>query len=830
MIDHRSSFALALALAVLGLTAARADMYTVAEGETTTLTSITNTSRFTKSGAGTLVLTGTNSLTTLTSSGGTLNFHGGLTTISGSGASGAYGSAAFVNNGDNLVVDGGATVQITGGQYGNSNNGVLLVTNGTFDATGLSDDFMNGFYGTFPSSRIVINNGGVVSAGIVRVAGAEAGTAAKKEYFSIDLNAGGTLNVKQFWEDNGDRYGRINFNGGEIHPTSTANLFNNGDSNKTWTESLVTPTVLEGGCYIRLSGNNFIHPAFMSGVGEGETDGGLHVSGTSVLYWRAKGSTYNGGTWLEGSGIFALNGSVGDTCLGALPEKPETNIWVTSNHTLFSEGGTMSVHSNRTIFVKGNKTFPTGTQGRLVIGGEIKAEPSQGCDYSTNNEFYVRSDWNGTVVIGPGEGRTNDVGRMRVYGCLEVTNGVTRITGGNKMGDHNIKETLYVMGNSSAYNNYKGHLLVTGGELYMPQSYYVQFSKHGHLEVRGGKVNMPNANWLVGLVGCGKISVSNSGEVVTGTLRLGQGASFPTEFYLGKGGTLRSWQLTLEFNNNQDVSFNFDGGYFQSGVSSDGGSSLFNSPSHAKWDGVKFYVREGGAVLDSSAGKHVWWARPLISGAEQDGGLTCVLGHNKDVVLCTKAQCTYNGPTRTVFTSGTNIGALQCRVANALPATTTLQIGPHTQVGFNSAWSGSANNLDQTVARVEGVGIVVYCSKLVVTNGISAAFDGVYGTLTFDAPCSLAGDYVIAGDMEGCGCVKFRQNQDISNLTLKFADVEALDAHANSSFYKILDAPNGYTGKFQFAADWPSAWSVKYTADGKSAYVYRVNGTKLIVR
>ena len=386
-----------LGVMVIGALAVRGDTYTVAEGETQTLDSVTNTTRFTKSGKGTLVVTGTNSLTSLTSSGGTLNFHGGETTISGAGSSGAYGDAAFVNNGQELIVDGGATVKITGGAYAHSNNGILLVTNGTFDATGLGNDLMNGFTGTFPSSRIVINDGGVVKAGQLRVVGAEAGTAANKEYFSIDLNAGGALYVKHFWEDNGSRYGRINFNGGVLHPTS-ATVFYQGDSNKTWTESLVTPTVLEGGCHIELSANATVYPAFMSGVGEGETDGGLHVCGSSVLYWRAKNSTYNGGTWLEGSGIFALNGTYGDSSLGALPATPATNIWIMSGHTLFSEGGTMSIHSNRMIFVQSGKTFYTGSQGRLVIGGEIKTEPSPGLDYTTNNLFQVRGDWAGTVA------------------------------------------------------------------------------------------------------------------------------------------------------------------------------------------------------------------------------------------------------------------------------------------------------------------------------------------------------------------------------------------------------------------------------------------------
>ena len=819
-----------VAAAASAILPARGDTYTVAEGETQTLDSVTNTTRFTKSGKGTLVVTGTNSLFALTSSGGTLNFHGGETTISGSGLTDAYGNAAFVNNGDAFIVDGGATVKITGGSYANSNNGILLVTNGTFDATGLGNDLMNGFYGSFPSSRIVINDGGVVKAGQLRVAGAEAATAAKKEYFSIDLNAGGALYVKHFWEDNGSRYGRINFNGGVLHPTS-ATVFYQGDSNKTWTDSLVTPTVLEGGCHIELSANATVAPAFMSGVGEGETDGGLHVGGSSVLYWRAKNSTYSGGTWLEGSGIFALNGAYGDSCLGALPVTPATNIWIMSGHTLFSESGTMSIHSNRMVFVKSGKTFNVGSQGRLVIGGEIKTEPSPGLDYTTNNLFQVRSDWAGTVVIGPGEGITNSLGRVYVGAGLEVTNGVFHLAaGGQKMGGHSLVEILNVTGNGSSFSNTKGHLKLTAGELYSTQNNYSEVSNYGHVEVVGGRINTPNSHWLMGLTGPSKLSVSNGGEFVVGEFRLGQTKACKNEMNLGKGGVIRPKKLLLEYGNDQDVTFNFDGGRFQSNVADDAYSTLFYASTHAKWDGVNFYVREGGAVLDSSFGKHVWWARPLVSGAEHDGGLTCVMGKNKDVVLCDKAApCSYNGPTRTVFTTGANFGTLQCRVADVLPGTTTLQIGPHTQIGFNSSWS-SGHDLDQTVARVEGVGNVVYCTKLVVTNGIAAVFDGEYGTLTFGNACSLAGDYTIVGNTNGCGCVKFNQKQDVSSLSLAFADVEKMDSHARSSHYKIVDAPNGITGTFGLAADWPRGWAVKYASDRKSVYVYHQNGTQIIVR
>ena len=76
--------AFAAALAVLFAKSLSADTHNDNAGDAATLSDITETSRFTKTGGGTLVLTGTNSLATVTVSAGSMNIHGGTTTISGS--------------------------------------------------------------------------------------------------------------------------------------------------------------------------------------------------------------------------------------------------------------------------------------------------------------------------------------------------------------------------------------------------------------------------------------------------------------------------------------------------------------------------------------------------------------------------------------------------------------------------------------------------------------------------------------------------------------------------------------------------------------------------
>ena len=159
------------------------------------------------------------------------------------------------------------------------------------------------------------------------------------------------------------------------------------------------------------------------------------------------------------------------------------------------------------------------------------------------------------------------------------------------------------------------------------------------------------------------------------------------------------------------------------------------------------------------------------------------------------------------------------------PVGTTIVLTNGTTVAFSN-YDSQHSHTTQTVARVEGHGLIRYSSMLIVTDGVAPSVGG----LTFDYACSLGGDFEIRGNAEACGHLKVAGGQDISNLTLKMVDAAALDPHARANFYKILDAPDGFTGTFRKSADWPLAWDVKYAADGKSTYVYHVNGTQIIVR
>ena len=76
--------------------------------------------------------------------------------------------------------------------------------------------------------------------------------------------------------------------------------------------------------------------------------------------------------------------------------------------------------------------------------------------------------------------------------------------------------------------------------------------------------------------------------------------------------------------------------------------------------------------------------------------------------------------------------------------------------------------------------------------------------------------------------MKFRKSgQSISGLTLNVADISAFDKDAARGTYKILDAPNGYTGTFA-VGNVADPWCVKYTST--AAYIAYKKGTMLIIQ
>jgi len=262
--------------------------------------------------------------------------------------------------------------------------------------------------------------------------------------------------------------------------------------------------------------------------------------------------------------------------------------------------------------------------------------------------------------------------------------------------------------------------------------------------------------------------------------------------------------------------FAFNGGSLQATRE----NRAFYAGAAANWANVAFTVGENGAGFDLSNGVNLWWGKPLQSGAETDGGLF-KKGSGILVLLSTNA---YNGPT--VIESG----RIQARVDNALPAGSVLRLGGGAGTRFTASTYDSEDprrETVQTIGRVEGSGELDDMSVSSVTGAIAPSAGG---TIEFQTTCALSGDYEVSADANGCSCLKVAAGQDVSGLTLTLADAAVLDKDADTGTYKILDAPSGFTGVFAKAADWPDTWGVKYAADGKSASLRYLRGTKIVFK
>ena len=584
---------------------------------------------------------------------------------------------------------------------------------------------------------------------------------------------------------------------------------------------------------------------------------GLHFDVRGHTFLR-RANTHTGGTYVKNSKsgdsmrAFAINGASkaadnptgNDLALGPVPDTVQTNLTIKGgNVALFVDSSfTNTIHRNRTIFIEDNQTFFVSPSGRIDIMGSINGANAGSTDYPTATRLhaYGSGSWHGLTVLHG----TNYFGKLQVSGRLEIADGqTTLITSGHGT---ETAAALYVVGNNSAYDAQRGYLLVSGGQLVNHQnSYRFQTSGYGHLDIAGGYVGMAfnttkaeYGEFLNGLSSPGKVTIRDGGMLSCSRFRLTQAnAGNGGELFLEEGGTLcvRMFGVDFKIASNKGI-VHFNGGALQS-QQGNAGTNVVENATHENWAGKVFQIEEGGAIFDTSNGQNIWFGRPLVSGVaadETDGGLTCKLGSGRAVVFDQIANHSYTGTTRLeAIGADTGDRTLQCRVANALPATTTLQIGPGCNAAFNEyrGAAGSAEreagDLAQTVARVEGTGRLFHASLLSVTDAIAPVFDGIYGTLSFRKACSLAPNLEITGDANGCGCVKFESaGQSIAGLSLK-ADTTGLSKEKGAKFYKIVDAPNGYTGTFA-STNLPENWRVVY--ESNAVYLAPIKAFVMVVR
>ena len=605
---------------------------------------ITNTTRTVKTGSGTLTLSGDNSLVGLQVSAGTLKINGGTTTITGGGGTGAS-TGTFAQEGGITIVEGGATVNVIGSGYSVNVGGDLMVTNGVFDMTGGSGtgrEFLNAFYVSSPS-RLIVQDNGVFKAGSLRVSQTE--TASLADAIGVVLNPGGKIYVDKFWVDGSTRVGFVRLNGGRLYATA---IYDSPALSYSISSANVKSYVDAGGFYLVNDAGTFIlNSAFLSGTGENEPDGGMHFICSKTVRLSASGSTFKGGTWLEGD-MTLQNFSGSDSAFGAEPSSPTNNIFIKGNVTIFGGNGSdnYTLHRNRNIAIDAGKTVTIGANSSgtgFRIGGEMNVPDGETC---TTNTIVKFDGWGGLVVLDTGDGRTNRLDRMQVLKRLEIASGTT-VVRSPYINSPTESGPLFVSGNGSAYADGAGNLKVSGGNLVIEGSdRYVTANRYAQVVVSGGKISALGdyAEYHNGLSSPAKLTVENGGVFEFYRIRLSQ--STQSEINVNTGGVLRTAYFTMY---GADTGYlNLNGGtiavYSSPAVTETDKIFIGGNLSADKWTNVSVRVLAGGARFDT-AGYSRRINKPLVSGVasgETDGGLT-KMGAG---TLTMTAVNTYNGPTR----------------------------------------------------------------------------------------------------------------------------------------------------------------------------------------
>ena len=499
------------------------------------------------------------------------------------------------------------------------NNGTMTVTNATVNAWTQSNNtaaFEN-------ESTVNLESNGVFKVYSFKPDGI------------LNLNRGSVLELEKFVRSQ-NASGRINADGGKIvfrnvSNPSTYNWFENYQGQASgWCIN-----VKEGGLVVSnaVSGAPRGHmPPAKSGAAN---DGGVTYEGAGTIYVNANNHTFNGGVRFNGGLTLAPNS---DAVFGAVPATPNDNIFFLKSATIYGNATDLEINRNRSIVLSPGVRMTGGSATSLRVLGTITG------DLSTS--VQASSGWNGSLVLSPGEGRTNRVGRLQATGRLVVESGTTVVTTNSAASTDPAYSVVGIEGNNSAYSDYKGVFEAKGGELRSEGSGYVPIRKYGQLVVSGGVCDfrVGSQEILNGFGSAGRTIVKNSGELRCYTFRLTQcstgngGGEIPTQLWLGTNGVVKCRSFTVG-GSTLACRVDFDGGVMKG--DGNGNVGNFLGKSNEEWPYVPVYVHEGGAAFDSN-GNDIGVYLPLQSAAASDGGLT----KKGDGTLTVGGANTYNGPTR----------------------------------------------------------------------------------------------------------------------------------------------------------------------------------------
>jgi len=325
--------------------------------------SLTGSANFTKSGVGTLVLTGTNAPTgNLVLNAGRLNVAAGTTNFGGtfSNLANTASTTAIVS------VSSGATFGLTGNNGGNFANAIgasaVLYNSGTFNQSATTVNNAGIYLGNKASSYGYLQNSGTATTTIAGRLWIARGEAAAGSVGVLDIT-GGTVSVNPV--GNFTAVQRLQINGdGNTHATSTSYAGVN----------VVNGTLTVGGNAAQTNintGQNEYTSFNITGTGKftagnSGTDSGIGLSVTNIATNTATLSISNGGT-LEtsyiynnnalGTGIISIdNGTIRSLFNNAtgIIQGTNTKTYIQSGGVTFDTNGFATIAQNPLLAPSGN--------------------------------------------------------------------------------------------------------------------------------------------------------------------------------------------------------------------------------------------------------------------------------------------------------------------------------------------------------------------------------------------------------------------------------------------------------------------------------------------
>lgn len=422
-----------------------------------------------------------------------------------------------------------------------------------------------------------------------------------------------------------------------------------------------------------------------------------------------------------------------------------TQVVSLSNSTWTNNGSTFlaeSLNSTTTMTVSGSSVF--NAKGRFNIG------------LGAGSQAFVTIEGNGQIVQSAGGwisiGNSNSgqgtltVKDNGIFTTTTVDFNVSDI--GTSKGWINISDSATVNIGGIAFigkgSGTAGTVNQSGGTF--TGNEWISIGRYsgstGVVNVSGGTFNQPNATRaiIVGEEGSGTLSISGGGAVTSaGTALLISNTATGTGIVNLDGGTLTAKRITSGGTGAGSATLNFNGGTLVAGTGAN--SSLVNNLDFA-------YVKSGGAVINSNS-QSVAVDQALLADAVSTGGGLTKTGAG---TLTLGAANTYTGPTK--VTAGT----LALGASGSIAASTTIEIAPGATLDTSAAtgWSLAAGQtLTGRGSINSGAGGFTIASGATLAPGSSPGTLDVLNTLTFQTGSTFAAELETAN----------APNSDLVNVT-----------------------------------------------------------------